>query len=208
MAVVVTQSAKVGQSTVAISLSGVGATSTLVIFYGTASGNQITSISDNASTHYSWSNLEYMNSTGARTTEMWAGIGGSGGSVTATLNTTPNNNTFLVIVELTNAVVDIAGQHYVGGVSPSVGPSLTPAGAGELLLAFCNSTVDSQSPPAGWTHLQDDGGVYYSAYSLAGTSGTPASPSFGTTAGMIVAAVFSPPPPSASGNFFGFLGGG
>ncbi len=189
MAVVVAQSAK--STTKAVSLSGVGANSILVVLFGTNAGAEVSAVVDTASTHYSWSQVEYMNSMGSRTTEMWVGTGGSGGSVTVTLTATVGAGCFLVLVELSGAAsVDVAGQHYVASVNPSAGPSLTPAGAGEMFLAFCNSTVDTQSPPAGWTHLQDDGGVYYSAYSLAGTSGVPAAPSWATTAGMIVAAVF------------------
>jgi hypothetical protein len=129
--------------------------------------------------------------------------------VTVTLTTTTPSNEFFVVVELSDAAVDVAGQAYAAG-SPSVGPSFTPAGARELFVAFCNSPVDAQSAsPAGWTHLVDDGGVYFSAYSLAGTSGVAAAPSWTTTAEMIVAAVFSPVTPAApASGVFQFLRGG
>ena len=72
MAVTVTQSAKSVSKTV--SLSGVGATSTLVVLFGTNAGAEVSAVADTASTHYSWAQTEYMNSAGIRTTEMWVGM--------------------------------------------------------------------------------------------------------------------------------------
>ena len=166
-----------------ISLSGVGAASTLVLAYvGT---NPITSISDNASIHYTWTEIQGVYTAGSgNNTQVWQGVGGGGGAVTATI---VGGSGGLLMYELTGtnltSPVDTSNTSTYTGTSFTT-VTMTPSTTGELVFfaLWSSSGVFGGAPSSPW--VSDDSLAYLNAtYQPGVASGTGYSTTWSSASG-------------------------
>lgn len=191
-----------GAGPASVALSGVGATSTIVVVVNTSDGD-ISSITDNASTPYSWSAIGYERPSSTNIwQEMWVGTGGSGGAFTITVNVTAGAIQGYAI-ELSGCNQSFPYQSGASGTSNTSGGTITsasliPSGAGCLMLTGQTSGGGVVSGPSSpWVDTTSVNYVCY-AYQANLTSGTTYSNSWTTNSSngnTTFSAIFQPPPP-------------
>lgn len=207
-----TGSQKTGSSITALSLTGVASTSVLIVTVATngTSTSYVTGITDNASTHYTWSRIIGSNAAvaGVGIVDVWQGVGGSGGSVALTVTLGHSAGYDAQLYELSGANVSTpvdtaSGAAPATATGTSNAPataSLTPSQAGELILGWGGfNNVRNATPSSPWVDVNQD---YAASTSRAGvTSGVGYSAVWGFPGSYIwlTTAIIFQPPAVASG---------
>ena len=217
MAVAVAQQITSGNqasgSSFMLSLSGIGATSTLVVMTANNRGSSsyISAITDNAATPYTWSRITNFADGAGDALDVWQGIGGSGGSVTVTvsLGTSCGYNGQLYELtgtNLTNPVDRTSGAAPAinNGTSTPGGPgtlaTVTPSATGELVMGcLCTAGGNTGGPSSPWTNVGADyGGSTTRSGVVSGTGYSTSWTLNGSNMWITASIIFQPPATAAA----------